>query len=253
MNSPRQTLPRRWSEGAFLAKFFVPALAFASTLAVGGSHLDASTFIPRLVFFSPLLVAGWFLLFKPGQLRPVDSAIFYRRWWRWNELPSEEIESIQSLLFGLGAVKLRNQTRRLLFVAEEENKHLLGFEARKETVESRRRELPTIEPANLMVETLFAVAGFVVLVLGWHFFPSFLPSPPPNQPTHDPGWVNSIVEFENRYQSLLRTILVVMLILRLRKSTVPQGERRLDAFFLGFIIAGYFLPTHVENLERFFR
>jgi hypothetical protein len=225
-------LPKIWPTNVFIPKFCFPLgiLAFAGTFASSANHnLFSAIFF--LAVFVPMIAAGVSLL-RTVQLRSDGRVIGYRRWFRWQILPPNDIEEIRRGIWIVGTIRLAGN-RKLRFFVEPENEHLLGFKAEsRESLEARMTP-PVADdgPDRPILQVLAGIAGFAVATM--------LPAMPPADFSPN-GWLwpDEYVKFLDRHSNFLAGLMLVALGWRIREKKLKFPERLIFAFIIGCILAG---------------
>lgn len=226
----------RGSSGTvFVGKLLIPLLLFLiSSLAAFPIRgvVTAAIFLTTIV---PLILIGAFFLAVPGQLRSDGGVISFRRWFRWQTLPTDEIETIEKVLFLFGALKLAGRDRRLIFFVEPENRYLLGFGAGNEALHTRIDAWLTYSaPQRVSVDLLSGTAGFVVGI----FWSSLVP---PLAPTAvGPRWVMAVITFADNHSYIPVVIVIVVLALLIGNKRIGHIERGLAVFLMGMMASRLF-------------
>jgi hypothetical protein len=218
-----------WPFSAFFLKLLIPAAFFAGPwmIASGANHNFFSVVLLS-VFFAPFVGTGVWLL-RTGQLRWSAGRIAYRRWFRWQILPLEDIEEIRGDAL-IGTMKLIGR-RKLHFFVEGDNERLLGFKLQDaESLEAWiNRPATTYGPDRPILQVLAAIAGLTLVTI--------LPviPPMPSSP-NDWRWLDEYVKFLDRHSSILSGLMLVAVGWRFRETRSRPSERIPLAFMFGAII-----------------
>jgi hypothetical protein len=213
------------------ARFFFPLLLFVFSWGIALSD-NGTTLVSFATLTLPMNALAAYLLLVPGQLRSDGEVLAYRRWFRWETLPTDDVEEIRSFLV-LGTVKLTSRAKRLVFYVEPENERFLGFKrGGEDSLQSRINPPPAREwpPPHLALDLLAGAAGLALIIL----------LPGQDDGGHDPWWIARLVDFEKRFSAPLAALLIAAAVQKIRKKEAMGFERLFMDFCIGVLIVMLF-------------
>lgn len=226
-----------WSGVAFAGKFGMPLILLVGSWLAAFPIRDPVTMIIFLLTIVPMALAGVLLLLVPGQLKSEGRTIMFRRWFRWQTLPTDEIEAITIVVSVFGSVRFAGTAKKLIFFVEPENRHLLGFGAHSESLETRLNTSAThIEYPYDIVDVLSGGVGFVTGIFWLSLAPPFASG------ETLPRWFIPVFNFEGRHPHVLTVLAILILLTSLLRGERKRRSQRVLAFYLlGIMVSRFFV------------
>lgn len=231
-------LPKMRSGIAFGGKFWVSLLLLVCSVLVAVPVVDLASLLYFLILVVPLASAGLFFFLVPVQLRVNGSSVAYRRWFRWNRFPKEDLLSARMFFLAFGAADISGQSRRLIFFLEPENRPIVGLPQKEGAREASRSDLAVIlgEQRQAVKDIVLGALGTILALFVNLSHPLTIAAYGPRR--IGAPWLNAMYLFEDHHTHLIALVAIVSLVILIRARHWKGAERGIASILIGIAAAG---------------